>query len=195
MSKNTRGGSLQVVLGSGDTEFGYQLKREGSSVAGIVLPESEEKVVAIKKGDAIALPFGFVTWWYNKEETELVVLFLDDTSKAHKAVKLKEGFYLSEPKKEHRGGLALNCEEAPLDVDIKDQEPSLAEASKSSVSMAKRVLETTVKGGNLFIVPRFYVVSKIAELGMVLYHHYSKPNIHTFGWKDFSVEGFISGGA
>ena len=38
----------------------------------------------------------------------------------------------------------------------------------------EKVLETTVKGGTLFIVPRFYVISKIAELGMVLYHHYSK---------------------
>ncbi|CAK9140229.1 unnamed protein product [Ilex paraguariensis] len=27
----------------------------------------------------------------------------------------------------------------------------------------KRVLETTIKGGNLFIVPRFFVVSKIAD--------------------------------
>ncbi|KAK7277530.1 hypothetical protein RJT34_22544 [Clitoria ternatea] len=63
-------------------------------VAGIVQPELEEKVVAIKKGDALALPFGVVTWWYNKEETELVVPFLGDTLKAHKA-------------------------EAPLDVDIK----------------------------------------------------------------------------
>ncbi|KAL0385866.1 UNVERIFIED_CONTAM: 12S seed storage protein CRD [Sesamum radiatum] len=58
---------------------------QGSGVAGIVLPEKEEKVLPIKKGDAIALPFGVVTWWYNKEDTELVVLFLGDTSKAHKS--------------------------------------------------------------------------------------------------------------
>ncbi|XP_041010811.1 legumin type B-like [Juglans microcarpa x Juglans regia] len=45
---------------------------QGNGVAGIVLPESEEKVIAIKKGDAIALPFGVVTWWYNKEDTELL---------------------------------------------------------------------------------------------------------------------------
>lgn len=42
-------------------------------------------MIAIKKGDAIALPFGVVTWWYNKEDTELVVLFLGDTKTAHKA--------------------------------------------------------------------------------------------------------------
>ncbi|XP_022159414.1 legumin type B-like, partial [Momordica charantia] len=138
---------------------------QGNGVAGIILPESEEKVIAIKKGDAIALPFGVVTWWYNKEATDLVVLFLGDTSKAHKSgeftdffltgangiftgfsaefvgrawdldeasvktlvanqtgsgiVKLKEGTKLPEPKKEQREGMVLNCEEAPLDVDIK----------------------------------------------------------------------------
>lgn len=212
-------------------------------------------MIAIKKGDAIALPFGVVTWWYNKEDTELLVLFLGDTSKAHKSgeftdffltgsngiftgfstefvgrawdleenvvtslvgkqsgkgiVKLPEGFKLPEPKKEHRDGLALNCEEAPLDVDIKNGgrvvvlntknlplvgevglgadlvrldgsamcSPGFSCDSALQVTYivrgsgrvqvvgvdGKRVLETTVKGGNLFIVPRFFVVSKIAD--------------------------------
>ena len=57
----------------------------GNGVTGIVLPEKEEKVLPIKKGDAIALPFGVIMWWYNKEDTDLVVLFLGDTSKAHKS--------------------------------------------------------------------------------------------------------------
>ncbi|KAF5954156.1 hypothetical protein HYC85_007012 [Camellia sinensis] len=137
---------------------------QGKGVAGIVLPEKEEKVIAIKKGDAIALPFGVVTWWYNKEDTELVVLFLGDTSKAHKSgsftdffltgsngiftgfstdfvsrawdlkedvvktlvakqtgngiAKLEAGFEMPEPNNQQRDGMALNCEEAPLDVDI-----------------------------------------------------------------------------
>ncbi|XP_037496884.1 glutelin type-B 1-like [Jatropha curcas] len=43
---------------------------QGNGEAGIVLPEKEEKVIPIKKGDAIALPFGVVTWWYNKEDTD-----------------------------------------------------------------------------------------------------------------------------
>ncbi|KAI8028612.1 hypothetical protein LOK49_LG02G01081 [Camellia lanceoleosa] len=51
----------------------------------VLIKRTEEKVLAIRKGDAIALPFGVVTWWYNKEDTELVVLFLGDTSKGHKA--------------------------------------------------------------------------------------------------------------
>ncbi|GFS42868.1 RmlC-like cupins superfamily protein [Actinidia rufa] len=228
---------------------------QGNGIAGIVLPEKDEKVVAIKKGDAIALPFGVVTWWYNKEDTELVVLFLGDTSKAHKAgsftdffltgsnsiftgfstefvsrawdleenvvkalvgnqtgtgiVKLDAGFKMPEPKKEHRDGMALNCEEAPLDVDIKKGgrvvvlntknlplvgevglgadlvrldgramcSPGFSCDSALQVTYivrgsgrvqvvgvdGKRVLEITIKAGNLFIVPRFFVVSKIAD--------------------------------
>ncbi|KAI9111802.1 hypothetical protein K1719_017492 [Acacia pycnantha] len=139
---------------------------QGNGVVGIIMPESEEKIIAIKKGDALALPFGVVTWWYNKDDTELVVLFLGDTSKAHKAgeftnffltgsngiftgfsnefvgrawdleekdvktivgsqsskgiVKLDSNIKLPEPKPDHRNGMALNCLEAPLDVDIKE---------------------------------------------------------------------------
>ncbi|XP_052201308.1 cocosin 1-like [Diospyros lotus] len=228
---------------------------QGNGVAGIVLPEKEEKVLAIKKGDAIALPFGVVTWWHNKEDTELVVLFLGDTSKAHRVgsftdfflagssgifsgfstefvcrawdleedvaktlvgkqtgngiVKLDPDFDLPDPKDEHRAGLALNCLEAPLDVDIKKGgrvvvlntknlplvgevglgadlvrldgsamcSPGFSCDSALQVTYivrgsgrvqvvgidGKRVLEATIKAGNLFIVPRFFVVSKIAD--------------------------------
>ena len=227
----------------------------GSGVAGIVLPESEEKVIPIKKGDALALPFGVVTWWYNKEDTELEVLFLGDTSKAHKVgeftdffltgsngiftgfstefvsrawdleedvvkslvgkqsgkgiVKLEGSFEMPEPKKEHRVGLVLNCLEAPLDVDIENGgrvvvlntqnlplvgevglgadlvrldgsamcSPGFSCDSALQVTYivrgsgrvqvvgvdGRRVLETTVKAGSLFIVPRFFVVSKICD--------------------------------
>ncbi|KAL6175536.1 hypothetical protein ACLB2K_052175 [Fragaria x ananassa] len=136
---------------------------QGNGVVGIVLPEKEEKVLPVKKGDALALPFGVITWWHNKEDTEFVVLFLGDTKTAHKrgeftdmylngsngiftgfstefvnrAWDLEEsvvktlvgnqigkgivklgGANLPEPNKEHRDGMTLNCEEAPLDVDI-----------------------------------------------------------------------------
>ncbi|KAM7279311.1 hypothetical protein ACFE04_006445 [Oxalis oulophora] len=228
---------------------------QGSGVAGVVLPEKEEKVLPIKKGDAIAIPFGVVTWWFNKEDTELVVLFLGETAKAHKSgeftdffltgsngiftgfstefvgrawdldeatvktlvgkqsakgiVKLSDSFKMPEPKKEDREGFALNCEEAPLDVDIKNggrvvvlntkNLPLVAEGGfgadlvkldggamcspgfscDSALQVTyivrgsgrvqvvgvdgKRVLETTVEAGNLFIVPRFFVVSKISN--------------------------------
>lgn len=242
---------------------------QGSGVAGIVLPESEEKVVAIKKGDALALPFGVVTWWYNKEDTELVVLFLGDTSKAHKAgeftnfyltgsngiftgfstefvgrawdlgesdvktlvgkqsgkgiVQLDGNIKLPDPQSEHRNGMALNCLEAPLDVDIKGGgrvvvlntknlplvgevglgadlvrldgsamcSPGFSCDSALQVTYVvrgsgrvqvvgvdgRRVLETTLKAGNLFIVPRFFVVSKIADPeGMEWFSIISTPN-------------------
>ncbi|KAL6203175.1 hypothetical protein ACLB2K_026878 [Fragaria x ananassa] len=226
----------------------------GSGTVGIVLPEREEKVVPVKKGDAIALPFGVITWWHNKEDTEFVVLFLGDTKTAHKrgefttfsltgtngiftgfstefvsrAWDLEEsvvktlvgkqtgkgivklaGSNMPEPKQEHRDGMALNCEEAPLDVDIKGGgrvvllntknlplvgevgcgadlvrldggamcSPGFSCDSALQVTYivrgsgraqvvgvdGKRVLETTVKAGNLFIVPRFFIVSKIAD--------------------------------
>lgn len=227
----------------------------GNGVAGIILPEKEEKILAIKKGDSIALPFGVTTWWYNKEDTELVVLFLGDTSKAHKVgqftdfflsgsngiftgfstefvsrawdldentvkalvgnqtgkgiVKLDANVKMPEPNEKHRQGMVLNCLEAPLDVDIKNGgrvvvlntknlplvgevglgadlvrldgkamcSPGFSCDSAYQVTYivrgsgraqvvgadGKRVLETTVKAGNLFIVPRFSVVSKIAD--------------------------------
>ncbi|KAM7257159.1 hypothetical protein ACFE04_012900 [Oxalis oulophora] len=242
---------------------------QGNGTAGIVLPESEEKVIAIKKGDAIALPFGVVTWWYNNDDTQLQILFLGDTSKAHKPghftdffltgsngiftgfstefvgrawdldeetvktlvtkqsgkgiVKLADSFKMPEPKKEHRDGMALNCEEAPLDVDIKNGgrvvvlntnnlplvgevgfgadlvkldggamcSPGFSCDSALQVTYIVRgsghcqvvgvdgnkVLETTVKAGNLFIVPRFFVVSKISNPeGMEWFSIVTTPN-------------------
>ncbi|KAL2239519.1 glutelin type-B 5 [Sesamum indicum] len=261
---------------------------QGTGVAGIILPEKEEKVLAIKKGDAIALPFGVTTWWYNKEDTELAILFLGDTSKGHKSgsftdfcltgsngiftgfstefvsrawdldestaktlvgsqagkgiVKLAAGTKMPEPKAEHYKGMALNCEEAPLDVDIKGGgkvvvlntknlplvgevglgadlvrlnggamcSPGFSCDSALQVTYivrgsgrvqvvgvdGKRVLETTVKAGNLFIVPRFFVVSKISDAdGLDWFSIITTPNpifTHLAGrtsvWKALSPE-------
>ncbi|CAM8909972.1 unnamed protein product [Rhodiola kirilowii] len=258
---------LAVPRYSDSSKVAYVL--QGSGTAGIVLPEKEEKVIAIKKGDAIALPFGVVTWWYNKEDTELVVLFLGDTSKGHKAgeftdffltgsngiftgftpefvsrawdldenlvkhlvagknfsgiVKVDAKFAMPEPKAEDRKGMALNCEEAPLDVDIKgggrvvvlntNNLPLVGEVGlgadlvrldgsamcspgfscDSALQVTyivrgsgraqvvgidgKRVLETTIEAGNLFIVPRFFVVSKIGNPeGMEWFSIITTPN-------------------
>ncbi|CAA7406738.1 unnamed protein product [Spirodela intermedia] len=258
-------GAAKLVLGrrglampsySDSAKIAYVL--EGSGRAGIVLPEASERVVAIRKGDAIALPFGAVAWWFNdSSEADLTVLFLGDTSKAHKRgeftdfqltgasgiftgftaefagrafdlseqeasrlvrsqpsggiVKLKEGFQIPEPSEMDREGLVLNCEEAPLDVDVErggrvvvvssqnlplvgdcgfggdlvkldggamcspgfscDSAFQVTYITKGSGRVqvvgieGKRVLETAVKAGSLFIVPRFFVVSKIADAG------------------------------
>ena len=123
-------------------------------------------------------------------------------------VQLHGDFKMPEPKKEHREGMALNCEEAPLDVDIKkggrvvvlntNNLPMVGEVGlgadlvrldgnamcspgfscDSALQVTyiirgsgrlqvvgvdgQRVLETTVKAGNLLIVPRFFFVLKIA---------------------------------
>ncbi|XP_010262862.1 PREDICTED: glutelin type-A 1-like [Nelumbo nucifera] len=262
---------------------------QGRGRAGVVLPEAEkEKVISIKKGDALALPFGVVTWWYNDEDTELIVLFLGDTSKAHKAgeftdfyltgsngifsgfstefvsrawdleenkvktlvgsqsgsgvVKLKDGSSMPAPKEEDRKGMALNCEEAPLDVDIKNGGrvvvlntknlplvgevglgADLVRLDKSAMCSpgfscdsafqvtyvtrgsgrvqivgvdGRRALESTVKAGCLFIVPRFFVVSKIDDgEGMEWFSIITTPNpifSHLAGrtsvWKALSPE-------
>ncbi|GAB4824356.1 hypothetical protein Ancab_007244 [Ancistrocladus abbreviatus] len=252
---------------------GFALPRySDSSKVAYVLQEKEEKAISIKKGDAIALPFGVVTWWHNKEDTELVVLFLGDTSKAHKSgqftdffltawdlgedvvkslvgkqtrsgiVKLDGTIKLPEPKREHRIGMALNCEEAPLDVNIKNGgrvvvlntsnlplvgevglgadlvrldgramcSPGFSCDSALQVTYivrgsgrvqvvgvdGHRVLETTVKAGNLFIVPRFFVVSKIADAdGMEWFSIITTPNPifthlagRTSAWKALSPQ-------
>ncbi|KAF1001825.1 11S globulin seed storage protein Ana o 2.0101-like [Apium graveolens] len=265
LSLNKNGFALPCYSDSAKVAYVLQ----GSGVAGIVLPEKEEKVLPIKTGDSIALPFGVVTWWYNKEDTQLVVLFLGDTSKAHKTgsftnfyltgsngiftgfstefvgrawdleesvvktlvgnqsgngiVKLDAGFKITEPSEKHRDGLVLNCLEAPLDVDIKNGgrvvvlntknlplvgevglgadlvrldgsamcSPGFSCDSAYQVTYivrgsgraqvvgvdGKRVLETTVKAGNLFIVPRFFVVSKIADPeGLEWFSIISTPN-------------------
>ncbi|CAA6669771.1 unnamed protein product [Spirodela intermedia] len=215
-----------------------------SGRAGIVLPEASERVVAIRKGDAIALPFGAVAWWFNdSSEADLTVLFLGDTSKAHKRgeftdfqltgasgiftgftaefagrafdlseqeasrlvrsqpsggiVKLKEGFQIPEPSEMDREGLrggrvvVVSSQNLPLVGDcgfggdlVKlnggamcspgfscDSAFQVTYITKGSGRVqvvgieGKRVLETAVKAGSLFIVPRFFVVSKIADAG------------------------------
>ncbi|KAI3937979.1 hypothetical protein MKX01_027906, partial [Papaver californicum] len=115
-----------------------------SGTAGIILYEAEkEKVISVKKGDAIALPFGVVTWWFNRDETELVageftefaltgangiftgfipefVKELVGSQKGTGVIKVNDGFKLPEPSEVDRKGMTLNCLEAPLDVDIKN---------------------------------------------------------------------------
>ncbi|KAI3905828.1 hypothetical protein MKW98_006462 [Papaver atlanticum] len=218
-----------------------------SAKVAYVLQGSEGEVIAVKEGDAIALPFGVVTWWFNKEDTELVILFMGDTSKGHKAgeftefaltgangiftgfttefvaraldleeekvkepfgsqkstgiIKVKDGFKMPEPNEEDRKGMALNCLEAPLDVDIKKGgqvglgadlvridvgsmcSPGFSCDSAYQVTYiivgvdGKCKLETRVEVGNLFIVPRFFVVSKIAdEEGMDWFSIINTPN-------------------
>ncbi|KAI3848980.1 hypothetical protein MKX03_001072, partial [Papaver bracteatum] len=52
-----------------------------SGTCGIILRKDEkQQVIPIIEGDAIALPSGVVTWWLNKQDADLVIIFMGDTS-------------------------------------------------------------------------------------------------------------------
>jgi len=62
-------------------KIGYVVEgREG--IAGIIDPiTSEEKVVKLKKGDAIVVPGGAVSWWLNAGEDDLKFIYLGQSVK------------------------------------------------------------------------------------------------------------------
>ncbi|KAL3020695.1 hypothetical protein AAZX31_05G158000 [Glycine max] len=64
------------------SKVGYVL--EGNDgVAGMALRNTrEEVVVKLKKGDVIPVPIGSVSWWFNDGDSDLVIIFLGETSKA-----------------------------------------------------------------------------------------------------------------
>ncbi|KAF7026473.1 hypothetical protein CFC21_038583 [Triticum aestivum] len=263
-------GGLALPSYSDSAKVAYVL--QGAGACGLVLPEAaKEKVIPVKEGDALALPFGAVTWWHNAEgsSAELVVLFLGDTSKGHTpgrftnfqltgasgiftgfstefvarawdldqdaaakivstqpgsgVVKIAAGHKMPEPRAEDREGVVLNCLEAPLDVDIPGGgcvvvlntanlplvkevglgadlvriggrsmcSPGFSCDSAYQVTYivrgggrvqvvgidGTRVLETRAEAGCLFIVPRFFVVSKIADdTGMEWFSIITTPN-------------------
>uniref|UniRef100_A0ACD5ZQG4 Uncharacterized protein n=1 Tax=Avena sativa TaxID=4498 RepID=A0ACD5ZQG4_AVESA len=257
-------GGMSLPSYSDSAKVAYVL--QGKGTVGITLAEAtKEKLVAVKEGDALALPFGVVTWWHNVpgSATELVILFLGDTSKGHRPgqftnfqltgasgiftaclriVKLSAGQKLPEPVADDRKDMALNCLEAKLDVDIPNGgrvvvlntvnlplvkevglgadlvridahsmcSPGFSCDSAYQVTYivrgsgrvqvvgpdGKRVLETRIEGGSLFIVPRFHVVSKIADAsGMEWFSIITTPNpifSHLAGktsvWKAISPE-------
>ncbi|KAE8690047.1 UDP-galactose/UDP-glucose transporter 5B-like isoform X1 [Hibiscus syriacus] len=149
----------------------------------------------------------------------------DDTAKAlignqkgQDIVKLDASVKMHEPKPDHREGMALNCEKAPLDTYIKNAGnvvllntknlPLVGQVglgadlvrevvvSKLWVLMEKGYWKPHVKEGNLLIVPRFFVVSKIADPeGLSWFSIITTPNpvfTHLAGsigaWKAISPE-------
>ncbi|KAJ9552336.1 hypothetical protein OSB04_016381 [Centaurea solstitialis] len=63
------------------SKIGFVL--QGTCTVGLVSPNSpEEKVLLIKKGDVIPLPAGVVSWWFNGGDTDVVIIFLGETTKA-----------------------------------------------------------------------------------------------------------------
>ncbi|KAA8545522.1 hypothetical protein F0562_020306 [Nyssa sinensis] len=62
-------------------KIGYVV--QGSCRVGMILPNStEENVLLIKKGDAIPVPVGSVSWWFNGGDSDMVIVFLGETLKA-----------------------------------------------------------------------------------------------------------------
>lgn len=57
----------------------------GWGLVGVVFPGTQQEYVRkIQAGDAVALPVGTVSWWYNPGSNHLSVLSLGDTSKTHR---------------------------------------------------------------------------------------------------------------
>ncbi|KAH7518771.1 hypothetical protein FEM48_Zijuj09G0206400 [Ziziphus jujuba var. spinosa] len=67
------------------SKVGYVL--QGSDgVVGMVFPNkksSKEVALKLKKGDIIPVPLGALSWWYNNGDSELVIVFLGQTTKAY----------------------------------------------------------------------------------------------------------------
>ncbi|KAH7518773.1 hypothetical protein FEM48_Zijuj09G0206600 [Ziziphus jujuba var. spinosa] len=68
---------------SDSSKVGYVLQGCGG-VVGMVFPNtSKEVVLKLKKGDVIPVPLGSLSWWFNNGDSELVVVFLGQTTKAY----------------------------------------------------------------------------------------------------------------
>lgn len=58
---------------------------EGTGLVGVVFPDTEQQCVKkVRKGDAIPMPLGSFSWWFNNSKADLCVLSLGDTSEAHR---------------------------------------------------------------------------------------------------------------
>ncbi|KAL2537025.1 RmlC-like cupins superfamily protein [Forsythia ovata] len=64
------------------SKIGYVV--QGSCTVGLISGnDSEETVLKINKGDAIAVPLGVISWWFNGGDSDLIIVFLGETSQAY----------------------------------------------------------------------------------------------------------------
>ncbi|KAF7842706.1 cocosin 1-like [Senna tora] len=65
------------------SKIGYVI--QGSDgIVGMLLPNTEKEVVVkLKKGDLIPVPIGSISWWFNNGDSELIIVFLGETSHSH----------------------------------------------------------------------------------------------------------------
>ncbi|KAI3939706.1 hypothetical protein MKX01_029868, partial [Papaver californicum] len=194
----------------------------------------KEKIVSIKEGDAMALPFGVTTRWCNQDDTELVIIFMGNTFIGHKVsntINILDLIYLV-----MLDFLFNNVSLNPFIIstnyvfyvfffsflyscfleilnridagsmcspgfscDSSYQVTYIVRGSGRAQIVGiddKRITEIRVKAGNLFIVPRFFVVSKIDDgEGMEWFSIITTPNpifSHLAGrtsvWKALSPE-------
>nr|BAJ53257.1 JHL25P11.12 [Jatropha curcas] len=67
------------------SKIGYVLQGT-DGIVGMVLPNSSKEVVLkLNKGDLISVPLGSASWWYNNGDSNLVIVFLGETSKSYTA--------------------------------------------------------------------------------------------------------------
>ncbi|KAJ4717105.1 Glutelin type-A 2 [Melia azedarach] len=69
------------------SKVGYVLQGE-NGVTGMVLSNdkkhsNQEIVLGLRAGDVIPVPIGAVSWWYNHGKSDLVIVFVGETSKAY----------------------------------------------------------------------------------------------------------------
>ncbi|XP_020213716.1 glutelin type-A 2 [Cajanus cajan] len=64
------------------SKVGYVIQGT-DGVVGMILPNFEKEVVfKLKQGDIIPVPLGTTSWWFNNGDSDLIVVFLGETSKA-----------------------------------------------------------------------------------------------------------------
>ncbi|KAK7369244.1 hypothetical protein VNO80_11280 [Phaseolus coccineus] len=64
------------------SKVGYVIQGNDGLV-GLVLPNRREEVtLKLKQGDVIPVPVGALSWWFNDGDSDLIIIFLGETSKA-----------------------------------------------------------------------------------------------------------------
>ncbi|CAK9182095.1 unnamed protein product [Ilex paraguariensis] len=125
----------------------------------IATNSSKENVLIINKGDAIPVPLGGVSWWFNGGDLDVVIVFLGDTTEAHTPGQFTYFFVAGTL------GilLGLSTEFVSRVYNINEEEAHLLMNSQTGVLIVKLEEDTKVQAGKLFVVPKFFNVSVIAE--------------------------------
>ncbi|KAK7399676.1 hypothetical protein VNO78_10864 [Psophocarpus tetragonolobus] len=64
------------------SKIGYVIQGSDGVVGMVLANSGEEVVLKLKQGDILPVPIGSVSWWFNDGDTDLVIVFLGETSKA-----------------------------------------------------------------------------------------------------------------